>query len=260
MRSLEEFMSLFPAYDLKSAKDVRFALAHSIDQTNLNPSLGEESFFKWIDKNKDQGFASLCLPQFVAPHAVSELQGSPTKVCTTLGFPHGNQSIRSLIAQAQEMIEHGVGELDMLMNYGQFKEGKHAYVFESVTRVYQASLEAWKEKYGEVRSEDEEEEKLVFKVILETSELSDEQICEASDLVSSIGVDFVKTSSGFSKGGANLHDVQLMFSTVEPGCHIKASGGIRTLEEAYDFLEAGASRLGTSKGLEILEQFDKTFG
>ncbi len=266
MLTKEEVSTIFLDAETSSPEELRHELAQMIDQTLLNPQLGFDAYKKWIEASKDQGFASLCVSPLVVPLALECLADSETKVCSVINFPLGFEDADSLSMQAINLLEDGVDEIDMVMPYGALKAKEYDFVKEHVERVYTSALNAWDYLYAHDEFDDEDEEEhehdhqgLVFKVILECSELSDEEICIASDLISSIGVDFIKTSTGFSSHGADLHDVVLMSQTKEPGCQIKASGGIRDLESVVKFINAGATRIGCSKGLEILAEFDELF-
>lgn len=265
--------------------EVRAGLAASIDQTLLDPCVGPEAVAAWARANAHSGFATLCVQPCNAGRVAWELAQleSPTRVCSVLAFPQGQSSSEELCFQAAVLMAAGVAEFDMVMNYGAFLEGNLDEVVRPIVSVLQ-TLDADMEEEAEEDSahcdcghdhdhhghddhacdcgeahehhHDEEDSSPVLKVILETGYLSDEQICTATDVVSSLGVDFVKTSTGFGPRGATVHDVQLMCATVEPGVQVKAAGGIRTLEEVVAMLEAGATRVGTSRGEAILAEFD----
>lgn len=258
--------------------EVRAGLALSIDQTLLDPCAGPEAVAAWARANAHSGFATLCVQPCNAARVAWELAQleSTTAACSVLAFPQGQSSAEDLCFQAAVLMAAGVAEFDMVMNYGAFLEGTLDEVVRPIVSVLQ-TLDADLDEGGcecgdetcscdhdhhdhhehDHEHDDEEEPPIpVLKVILETGCLSDEQICAATDLVSSLGVDFVKTSTGFGPCGATVHDVQLMSATVEPGVQVKAAGGIRTLADALAMLEAGATRLGTSHGEAILAEFD----
>ena len=265
--------------------EVRAGLALSIDQTLLDPCVGPEAVAAWARANAHSGFATLCVQPCNAARVAWELTelNSTTATCSVLAFPQGQSSAEDLCFQAAVLMAAGVAEFDLVMNYGAFLEGTYDEVVRPIVSVLQtldADLDEDEaadeggascgcgcghhhehEHHHDDSCDDDHdgEEELpapVLKVILETGCLSDEQICAATDLVSSLGVDFVKTSTGFGPRGATVHDVQLMCATVEPGVQVKAAGGIRTLTDALAMLEAGATRLGTSHGEAILAEFD----
>lgn len=256
--------------------EVRAGLAASIDQTLLDPCAGPETVAAWARANAHSGFATLCVQPCNAGRVAWELAelDSPTRVCSVLAFPQGQSSSEDLCFQTAVLMAAGVVEFDMVMNYGAFLESNLDEVVRPIVSVLQ-TLDADTEEppescacghdHGDHECDcgedhghhsDEEDSAPVLKVILETGYLSHEQICTATDVISSLGVDFVKTSTGFGPRGATVHDVQLMCATVEPGVQVKAAGGIRTLDEVIAMLEAGATRVGTSRGEAILAEFD----
>lgn len=277
-----------------TVEEVRAGLAASIDQSLLDPCAGPEHVAAWARANAFEGFATLCVQPCNAARVAWELgrMGSPTGTCCVLSFPQGQDSPENICFQVALALAAGVSELDLVMNYGAFLEGN----FDAVAEPIQAALQtidaddeddcdeegcacgdeghehgcdcdhdhdhSHDEACGcdkdDACGHDHEDhaERPLLKVILETGYLTPEQICQATDLVSSLGVDFVKTCTGFGPRGATVEDVRLMCATVEPGVQVKAAGGIRTLDDALAMLEAGATRLGTSHGAEILAQFD----
>ncbi len=259
--------------------EVRAGFAACIDQTLLDPTAGPEQVAQWARSQAFQGFATLCVQPCNAGRVAWELSrlGSPTGTCAVLAFPQGQALPEALCFETALLMEAGVSEFDLVMNYGAFLEGSYDEVAAPILSVL-GTIEADVEEEGECdcgeegcsceghhhhhrREEDGEgehdhDELSLLKVILETGLLTEEQLCAATDLVSSLGVDFVKTSTGFGPRGASVRDVQLMSATVEPGVQIKAAGGIRTLEEAVGLLAAGATRLGTSRGQELLAELD----
>lgn len=252
MYDIERILRLFPDADIEGSQDLLFEFAQCIDQTFLDPSKGENQFMSWLSKSMIHSFKALCISPFLVPLAVEELADTDTDVATVIAFPLGNQSRVTTALQAHELVKRGATDLEMVMNVGQFKEGHRSYVFDSIVSAQQAAQQAAEELAEEYELSTVPH--ITFKVIIETAYLSPEEICEATDLVSSCPIDFIKTSSGFSPRGATADDVRLIASCIEPGVGIKASGGIRTLDDACTLLEAGASRLGTSHGIELMEQ------
>lgn len=265
-----------------TADEVRAGLAACIDQTLLDPKVGPEAVAAWARANASSGFATLCVQPCNAARVaweLSELQ-SVTRACSVLAFPQGQAAAEGLCFETALLMAAGVSEFDMVMNYGAFMEGNLDEVVRPIISVLQ-TLDADLDEddgcdcgdeacacghhhhdhdcdcdEGDACDCGDEGERPLLKVILETGVLTDEQVCEATDLVSSLGVDFVKTSTGFGPRGATEHDVQLMSATVEPGVQVKAAGGIATLAGAVRMLEAGATRIGTSRGDAILAEFD----
>jgi deoxyribose-phosphate aldolase len=171
------------------------------------------------------------------PLVASELAGSPVKVCTVVGFPLGATSTESKRLETVEALRSGAREIDMVLNVGALKDGD----LEAVQRDIQAVVEVSHASGA------------IVKVILETCLLDDRQKMIACTLAKFAGADFVKTSTGFSRGGATVHDVALMRSVVGPEMGVKASGGIRTLDDFRAMLQAGASRIGASASVQIVE-------
>ena len=177
---------------------------------------------------------SVCVNPAYVPLAAKCLKGSDVKVCTVIGFPLGMNLTRTKVDEAKLCIAQGATEIDMVINVGMLKAGHDDYVKEEIRLL--------KEVAG----------KLVLKVIIETCLLSDEEKVRVCRLAKEAGADFVKTSTGFSSGGATAHDVKLMRETVGPEMGVKASGGVRTHEDLLAMVEAGANRIGTSNGTKII--------
>ncbi len=231
-----------------STSQVMHAFARLIDQTNLNPALGENSFIQWAQQYAHKSFATLCVTPFLVPEAHAATQSCPTRVCSTVGFPHGNTTIKANCTMTQELIEAGAREIDLVMNVGEFVEGHYGYVYDAITRV----INAGKEQAAALNLEEE----LTFKVIIETALLTDEHIEQATELIANTGANFIKTSTGFGSRGVSLNDIEIIKAHAPAELGIKASGGIATLEQALDLIDTGATRLGTSRGLKLLEELD----
>ncbi len=221
----------------------RDTLARAIDQTLLKPTVGMREAASWIERSAHAGFASLCVSPFLVPLAAQILAGSPTRVCSVVAFPLGYALTETKVAETRQLIELGCEEIDMVMNVAAFKEGEVALVRDDIAAVV-------------TTAHDESHGKAVVKVILETGYLSDEQIAEASRIVVDAGAHYVKTSTGFGPRGASVEDVRVMAAAVSGRGLVKAAGGIRDLDTAVAMLQAGAHRIGTSSGLEILSALD----
>ena len=276
--------------DEATVDEIRAGLAASIDQTLLDPSAGPERVAAWARDNAGEGYATLCVQPCNVGRVAWELErlGSPTRACCVVAFPHGQQTAEGVCFEVALALAAGAGELDLVMNYGAFLEGSYDAVAEPILAALR-TIDAEPEDeddgcacdsecdgecacgegrdHGDADGHEghgheghEHEDRPLLKVILETGCLEPEQICRATDLVSSLGVDFVKTSTGFGPRGATADDVRLMCATVEPGVQVKAAGGIRCLADAVAMLEAGATRLGTSHGAQILGEFDALVG
>ncbi|HEL2587267.1 TPA: deoxyribose-phosphate aldolase [Streptococcus suis] len=205
-----------------------------IDHTILKPETTQEQVEKILAEAKEYDFASVCVnPTWVALAAES-LKDSDVKVCTVIGFPLGADTPAVKAFETKDAISNGADEIDMVINIGALKTGNYDLVLEDIKAVVAASGD-----------------KLV-KVIIEACLLTDDEKVKACQLSQEAGADYVKTSTGFSTGGATVADVALMRKTVGPDMGVKASGGARSYEDAIAFIEAGASRIGASSGVAIM--------
>lgn len=207
--------------------------AKLFDHTILKADAGREAVRKVCDEAKEYGFMSVCVNGYYTAYAAEQLKESGVKVCTVVGFPLGQMSLKAKAAEAAIAVEDGADEIDMVINVGALKDG--------LDDVVLADIKAVKEACGS----------RVLKVIIETCLLNEEEKIRACRLAKEAGADFVKTSTGFSTAGATAEDVALMRKTVGAGMGVKASGGIRDKETAMAMIEAGASRLGTSATVAI---------
>ena len=213
----------------------REELASYIDHTLLKPEASREQIRAVCNEAKQYHFASVCVNSCWVPLIAEELKGSGVSVCCVIGFPLG-ASLSSVKAfEAREAVAAGAQEIDMVINIGAVKSGDWELVRKDIAAVNDAKGPA------------------KLKVIMETCLLTDEEKIQVCKIAKETGADFVKTSTGFSTGGATVHDVALMRKTVGPDMGVKASGGIRTLEDALSMIEAGANRLGASAGVKIVE-------
>jgi deoxyribose-phosphate aldolase len=225
--------------------DVR-ELASRIDQTLLKPTVGQRAAREWMLRQRDAGFASLCVSPFLVSTAAEVLAGTRTKVCSVVAFPLGYAVTSSKADEAHRLVELGAREIDMVMNVAAAMEDSWEYVLTDIGHVVRATREA---SGGEA----------IVKVILECSYLGGpERIAEACRSAVAAGADFVKTSTGFGPSGATIDDVRTMRAAVPPDIGVKAAGGIRTLADVLGMLEAGATRIGTSAGLEILAECERS--
>ena len=206
-----------------------------IDHTLLAPDATESQIKKICDEAKEHHFASVCVNPSWVSFCAKELKGTDSKVCTVIGFPLGATSTKSKEEELKQAIADGAEELDMVINIGKLKDHQDEYV--------ENEIHALKQLCGN----------LVLKVIIETCLLTDEEKVRVCLLAKKAGADFVKTSTGFSKGGATKEDVALMRKTVGPEMGVKASGGVRTKEDMEDMIKAGATRIGTSHGCELIK-------
>jgi deoxyribose-phosphate aldolase len=217
----------------------RQTLAAMLDQTLLKPTAGYATASAWMEANCDAGFATLCVSPFLVPLATQRLAGSCTKVCAVVGFPNGYCLTETKAEEARRLIELGAAEIDMVMNIGAFLDGEDQLVIDDIAAVALTVCDA----SGGAG---------LLKVILETGHLTPGQVVAASKLAATAGAHYVKTSTGFGPRGASVEDVRAMHGAVGPDVKVKAAGGIRDLPTALAMIDAGASRIGTSSGLEIL--------
>lgn len=211
------------------------ALASYIDHTLLKPDASISMIEKLCDEALQYGFYSVCANPYWVPFCVNKLRGTGIKICTVVGFPLGANESRVKAFEARSAIENGADEIDMVINIGALKSGNLKAVEEDLIAVKQACSQT-----------------TVTKAIIEACLLTDEEKVLVSKIIKEVGYDFVKTSTGFSKGGATTHDVSLIRRTVGPEMGIKAAGGIRTFEDAKLMIISGATRLGTSASVKIV--------
>lgn len=219
----------------------RASLAKYMDHTLLKPEATAADIDRIVSEARQYGTASVCVNPYWVARVAAGLAGSGVKTCTVIGFPLGATSTASKVAETRDATAHGAQEIDMVINIGELKAGNDDAVRSDISAVANAAHEAG----------------ALLKVIIETCLLSDEEKRRACKLSVAGGADFVKTSTGFSTGGATTADITLMRETVGPEMGVKASGGIRTLEAAEAMIEAGATRLGVSAAVSILEEVNE---
>lgn len=211
-------------------------LAHYIDHTNLNPAATAKDIEKLCAEAREYGFASVCVNSSRAALAASLLKDSGVSVCCVVGFPLGAMSTEAKAFEARKAAAAGASEIDMVINVGFLKDGDIKAAEDDIRAVVDAVPGT------------------VVKVIIETCLLDDEEKIAACRAAEAAGAKFVKTSTGFSTGGASVEDVRLMKNAVSAAVKIKASGGIRDAETARAMIEAGAERLGTSRSIAICRE------
>jgi deoxyribose-phosphate aldolase len=212
----------------------KYEMAQWIDHTLLKAEATEEEIIHICKEAKDNHFASVCVNPVWVSTAYKMLRGSKVRVCTVVGFPLGATYPEVKAAETRLAIEKGADEIDMVINVGALKSKKYEFVEKDIRAVVRAAG------------------RRIVKVILETCLLSDDEKVEASRIAKRAGAHFVKTSTGFNKGGATVKDVALMRKTVGSHMGVKASGGVRSYEDACKMVEAGASRIGASASVEIV--------
>lgn len=207
-----------------------------IDHTILKADADEQSVLKIINEARQYQFASVCINPIWVKYAVEQLKNSPVKVCTVIGFPLGENTSETKAYEAKNALINGAEEVDMVINIGALKTGHERTVQRDIEAVVSAVA-------GHA----------IVKVIIETALLNDDEKIKACQLAVAAGADFVKTSTGFSTGGATIEDVKVMKNTVGNHAQVKASGGIYSLADAEAMIAAGASRIGTSAGVAIMK-------
>lgn len=206
-----------------------------IDHTILNPQATLEDVDNLCKEAAECGFCSVCVNSSFVYYCAEKLKNTHIKVCSVVGFPHGAMSTDGKAAETKAAVRDGADEIDMVVHIGMIKSGNWEYVKEDIAAVVAAAGEG-----------------VIVKVILEMCLLSEEEKIRACEICKEAGADFVKTSTGFSTGGASVEDVRLMRKTVGAEMGVKAAGGIRTIEDVKTMVEAGADRIGTSAGVAII--------
>ncbi len=212
-------------------------IASLIDHTLLRADATAGDIKRVCAEARQFQFASVCVNPYWVPLLAMELANTPVKVCTVVGFPLGATSTEAKVGETEKAIAAGAQEIDMVINVGELKGGNHEAVKNDIKAVVEAA----------------HARKAIVKVILETSLLNDNEKAIACTLCKLAGADFVKTSTGFSTGGATTADIALMRSIVGPDMGVKASGGIRSLDDLQKMEAAGATRIGASASVKIME-------
>lgn len=208
-----------------------------IDHTILKPDATSEQVIKICTEAKEYDFASVCVNPYYTSLVSRELEGTDVKTCVVIGFPLGATTKEVKAFEANQAIENGAEEVDMVINVGALKEKQYKAVSEDIEAVVSVS-----------------KGRALLKVIIETCLLTDDEKVKACELAKEAGAEFVKTSTGFSTGGATKEDVALMRKTVGEDIGVKASGGIRDHKKAMEMITAGASRIGASVGVKLLSE------
>ncbi len=211
-------------------------IAQMIDHTMLKADASRETIVRYCKEAREHKFASVCVNSAFVPLVAKELEGSGVKTCCVVGFPLGAMLTTAKAFEAAEAVKAGAQEIDMVINISALKDKDYSFVEEDIRAVTEASGDA------------------LVKVIIETCLLTDEEKVKACELSVKAGAAFVKTSTGFSTGGATAADVALMKKTVDGKALVKASGGIRTPEDAKALIEAGADRIGAGNGIPLIQE------
>jgi deoxyribose-phosphate aldolase len=213
-------------------------LARMIDHTLLKPEATIQEIENLCAEAKHYGFASVCINPAYVKLCADLLRNSNVKVCTVIGFPLGATSSAAKAFETEQAIKHGASEVDMVINIGMLKSGEFDYVEHDILAVVDVAHRL----------------KVLVKVIIETGLLNDDEKIKACALAKHAGADFVKTSTGFVKGGATVEDIALMRKVVGPELGVKASGGVRSKKQAFALLASGATRIGASASVKIVTE------
>jgi len=228
--------SIFTAQHMRYENISNPKLAKTIDHTLLKAEATVSEIVSLCNEAKQFEFASVCINPCYVDLCSKELNASDVKVCTVIGFPLGANTSHVKKNEAEHAINQGAGEVDMVINIGMLKQKEYNFVIDDITGVISKA----------------KGKSILSKVIIETALLTNEEKIKACMIAKKAGADFVKTSTGFSKGGATIHDVALMKFIVGDEMFVKASGGIRTRQDAISMLMNGADRIGTSSGIKII--------
>lgn len=212
-------------------------IAQMIDHTLLKPEATPEQVIRLCEEARQYEFASVCINPAYVKLAVKELDGTGIPVCTVAGFPLGATTTQMKALETDIAVSEGALEVDMVINVGQLKVGNFEFVLDDIKGVVLGARK-----------------KALVKVILETCLLTNDEIVKACQLVEQAGADFVKTSTGFNKAGATMEHVQLMRQSVKPETGVKAAGGIRDFATAFQMVQAGATRIGASASVAIVNE------
>ncbi len=210
-------------------------ILNKCDHTLLSVSATWEQIKQVIDDGIKYQTASVCIPPAFVDRAVAYAEGK-VKICTVIGFPNGYNTTAVKIAETEDALKNGADEIDMVINIGELKAGNYDYVHREISAI--------KKVCGDK----------ILKVIVETCLLTKDEIIKTCEIVTSAGADFIKTSTGFSTGGATIEDVKLMKENVGEGVLVKASGGIKGIADAREFISVGADRLGTSRVIKEVKE------
>jgi deoxyribose-phosphate aldolase len=236
---IEEFNRIvIPIEDTRGKEYNSTDVASYIDHTLLKADATGSEIIKLCSEAKKYGFASVCVNPVNVDLCTQELFGSTVKICTVIGFPLGANETATKLAEAELAISSGAAEIDMVINIGRLKDNDQNFVFTEISSLANLC----------------HKNSAILKVIIETAFISDEEKVLACLLSTDAKADFVKTSTGFSKSGANIRDVALMKFSVGNKAKVKASGGVKSYKEAVLMILNGASRLGTSSGIQIIEK------
>jgi deoxyribose-phosphate aldolase len=229
----------------------REQLAKTIDQTLLSPTATLQAVHGLCVTAKRNHFAAVCINPSYIPIAKKVLSGSDVKICSVVGYPLGANSIETKVFEARDNVKKGADELDIVVNIGMIKSGNYSYIEKEIGIIISVIRREQMAEYNK---------HINVKIVIENSSLTKEEVKKVCKIVEESGADFIKTSTGFGVRGVELDDVRLIREVVTRNIGVKAAGGIKTFKDAQALIDAGATRLGTSSGINIIEEYVELFG
>lgn len=229
----------------------REQLAKTIDQTLLRPIATVQDVQGLCVTAKKNHFAAVVVNPCYVAIAKRILSGSDVKVCSVVGYPMGANTIETKVFEARDNVKKGADELDVVINFGMIKSGNFAYIEKEISVIISVIRREQMAEYNK---------QINIKIVIESGALNKDEIKEICKIVEVSGADFIKTSTGFGNRGAELDDVRLIREVVTRNIGVKAAGGIKSFKDAQALIDAGATRLGTSSGMNIIEEYIELFG
>lgn len=228
----------------------REQLAKTIDQTLLSPTATAQAVQSLCVTSKKNHFAAACINPCYIPIAKKILSGSDVKICSVVGYPLGANSIETKVFEARDNVKKGADELDVVVNIGMLKSGNFSYVEKEIGVIVSVIRREQMAEYNK---------HINIKIVIENGSLTRDEVKKVCKIVEEAGADFIKTSTGFGVRGVELDDVRLIREVVTRNIGVKAAGGIKTFKDAQALIDAGATRIGTSSGLNIIEEYIELF-
>lgn len=228
----------------------REQLAKTIDQTLLSPTATLQAVHGLCVTAKRNHFAAVCINPSYIPIAKKVLSGSDVKICSVVGYPLGANSIETKVFEARDNVKKGADELDVVVNIGMIKSGNYSYIEKEIGIIISVIRREQMAEYNK---------HINVKIVIENGSLTKEEVKKVCKIVEESGADFIKTSTGFGVRGVELDDVRLIREVVTRNIGVKAAGGIRTFKDAQALIDAGATRIGTSSGINIIEEYIELF-
>ncbi len=229
----------------------REQLAKTIDQTLLSPTATLQAVHGLCVTAKRNHFAAVCINPSYIPIAKKVLSGSDVKICSVVGYPLGANSIETKVFEARDNVKKGADELDVVVNIGMIKSGNYSYIEKEIGIIISVIRREQMAEYNK---------HINVKIVIENGSLTKEEVKKVCKIVEESGADFIKTSTGFGVRGVELDDVRLIREVVTRNIGVKAAGGIKTFKDAQALIDAGATRIGTSSGINIIEEYIELFG